>query len=490
MTETHQFRLDVCASRVVSLFEKVIDSGIDDEFAKNFSAIGGLSFLSRLCILWDELKIRVKSFEANSRKGEKIVSNYAKHAAIQSHTIANVGQKRKLEKEDLDPKTGNDPSTIISQEADFSSDCMKRSCIQDFSTLVKDSWERIHLGSWKDLQIEWRQLYMYASILRTCTQIVASERITYDDWRELSKQLDQSLIVGHEGTHNGLQSVIQSVLSEIGQALQSNTGTEIIEMPTEYDAIDLDTTRSVASTISLPLSRFYAEYLIPQKPVLIRGGAYAWPAVSDPKRCWKNLVNIRNAAGHRTVPVEFGSHYLEKDFTLQMMTIQEFIDSVILCKVEHTQSGKRKGYLAQHQLFDQIPSLRKDIITPDYCCMTERKEGPSDPIVNAWFGPRGTVSPLHFDPSHNMFVQVVGKKYFRLYSPEMASMLYPHEEDMLMNSSQVDVENVDSQRFPLFQNASYFECIVEEGDILYIPPKWWHFVRSIQASFSVSFWWD
>eukprot|EP00002_Diphylleia_rotans_P037500 TRINITY_DN8383_c0_g1_i15.p1 TRINITY_DN8383_c0_g1~~TRINITY_DN8383_c0_g1_i15.p1 ORF type:complete len:221 (+),score=29.92 TRINITY_DN8383_c0_g1_i15:43-705(+) len=203
MTETHQFRLDVCASRVVSLFEKVIDSGIDDEFAKNFSAIGGLSFLSRLCILWDELKIRVKSFEANSRKGEKIVSNYAKHAAIQSHTIANVGQKRKLEKEDLDPKTGNDPSTIISQEADFSSDCMKRSCIQDFSTLVKDSWERIHLGSWKDLQIEWRQLYMYASILRTCTQIVASERITYDDWRELSKQLDQSLIVGHEGTHNG-----------------------------------------------------------------------------------------------------------------------------------------------------------------------------------------------------------------------------------------------------------------------------------------------
>eukprot|EP00002_Diphylleia_rotans_P037503 TRINITY_DN8383_c0_g1_i19.p1 TRINITY_DN8383_c0_g1~~TRINITY_DN8383_c0_g1_i19.p1 ORF type:complete len:227 (+),score=38.04 TRINITY_DN8383_c0_g1_i19:632-1312(+) len=172
----------------------------------------------------------------------------------------------------------------------------------------------------------------------------------------------------------GLQSVIQSVLSEIGQALQSNTGTEIIEMPTEYDAIDLDTTRSVASTISLPLSRFYAEYLIPQKPVLIRGGAYAWPAVSDPKRCWKNLVNIRNAAGHRTVPVEFGSHYLEKDFTLQMMTIQEFIDSVILCKVEHTQSGKRKGYLAQHQLFDQIPSLRKDIITPDYCCMTERFE--------------------------------------------------------------------------------------------------------------------
>lgn len=34
------------------------------------------------------------------------------------------------------------------------------------------------------------------------------------------------------------------------------------------------------------------------------------------------------------------------------------------------------------------------------------------------------------------------------------------------------------------------DCILEEGEMLYIPPKWWHYVRSLTMSFSVSFWWS
>jgi len=60
---------------------------------------------------------------------------------------------------------------------------------------------------------------------------------------------------------------------------------------------------------------------------------------------------------------------------------------------------------------------------------------------------------------------------------------------MLDNTSQVNVEDIDCERFPEFSKAPYFECILNEGEMLYIPEKWWHYVRSLSVSFSVSFWW-
>lgn len=78
-------------------------------------------------------------------------------------------------------------------------------------------------------------------------------------------------------------------------------------------------------------------------------------------------------------------------------------------------SGRREtGYLAQHELFDQIPPLRRDIMTPDYCALLladEEDDGGAESVAtNAWFGPGGTVSPLHNDPFHNLLAQVVGSK--------------------------------------------------------------------------------
>jgi len=83
----------------------------------------------------------------------------------------------------------------------------------------------------------------------------------------------------------------------------------------------------------------------------------------------------------------------------------------------------------------------------------------------------------------------VGKKYVRLYSPEHSARLYASEQHLTTNSSEVDVEHVDAERFPLFADTPCFECVLEPGQMLYIPPGWWHFVKSLTSSFSVSFWW-
>nr|GMD23099.1 putative lysine-specific demethylase JMJD5 [Ipomoea batatas] len=203
-----------------------------------------------------------------------------------------------------------------------------------------------------------------------------------------------------------------------------------------------------------------------------------WPAKSK----WNDLNYLRSIAGFRTVPVEVGKNYLCSEWKQELITFSEFLE-----RIQNSDcTSAETTYLAQHQLFDQIQELKQDIHTPDYCYAG----GGEIRSINAWFGPSGTVTPLHHDPHHNILAQVVGKKYIRLYPATVSEELYPHSETMLCNSSQVDLDNIDESEFPKISELEFQDCVLEEGEMLYIPPKWWHYVRSLTTSFSVSFWWS
>jgi len=281
--------------------------------------------------------------------------------------------------------------------------------------------------------------------------------------------------------------------------------------------VELDTISSSKSNsdcflvmrLSSPsMETFYCEYMPPQRPLIITNAMNHWPALY----LWQDLLYLKRVAGRRTVPIEVGRHYLDEDWGQQLLTLGEFIDHYVvsnenILKEDDRSNRKSKGYLAQTPLFEQIPDLKQDICTPLYCSLSENDETEemtllsekSDretatstdqfPIVNAWFGPKGTISPCHHDPYHNLLCQVVGTKYIRLYAPQYSKNLYPYPSRMLSNSSQIDVEHPDLNKFPLFASVSSWDCILKEGEMLYIPPKWWHYVRSLSISFSVSFWW-
>ncbi|KAI9250770.1 hypothetical protein BY458DRAFT_444536 [Sporodiniella umbellata] len=193
----------------------------------------------------------------------------------------------------------------------------------------------------------------------------------------------------------------------------------------------------------------------------------AWPALER----WSSVDYLLSLASDRMVPVEIGSSYTDVGWRQEMMRFESFVDRCLL--------GPEMGYLAQHDLLSQVPRLEKDLWVPDYCYL------PDEVIKNVWLGPAGTVSPLHHDPFHNLLVQVVGSKYVRLYDPQQH--LYPRE-GIMNNTSQVDVENPNLQEFPEFEKTQYTECVLQKGDILYIPPTWWHFVKSLETSFNVSLW--
>ncbi|XP_028311149.1 lysine-specific demethylase 8 [Gouania willdenowi] len=347
------------------------------------------------------------------------------------------------------------------------------------------SWERLNTGTWRHVDKDWRRVYAYGCLFKAAA--LCREDPTEEKILQAVRTCDMGLLMGAAIMDNILHVVVKLLQSEIRRSHKAEEREEEHEakrIKIESPNVPVIQDERAVLRIKCPsLESFNTGYLRPLKPVILEGIIEHWPALNH--HAW-SIEYLRSVAGCRTVPVEVGSRYTDENWSQTLITFNEFIDRYILNK----DGDNASGYLAQHQLFDQIPELKEDIVLPDYCCLGD-DEGDEDNItVNAWFGPAGTVSPLHQDPQQNFLAQVVGSKYIRLYSPEDTDKLYPHQSPLLHNTSQVDVENPDLQRFPEFTKAPYRECVLQRGDVLFIPVQHWHYVRSLELSFSVSFWWS
>eukprot|EP00511_Aplanochytrium_stocchinoi_P009298 CAMPEP_0204871272 /NCGR_PEP_ID=MMETSP1348-20121228/34832_1 /ASSEMBLY_ACC=CAM_ASM_000700 /TAXON_ID=215587 /ORGANISM="Aplanochytrium stocchinoi, Strain GSBS06" /LENGTH=237 /DNA_ID=CAMNT_0052025453 /DNA_START=253 /DNA_END=966 /DNA_ORIENTATION=- len=234
---------------------------------------------------------------------------------------------------------------------------------------------------------------------------------------------------------------------------------------------------------------------------------------------WVNPNYFLKIAGHRHVPVEFGNNYMSKSWNQKVIPLGEFVCNHTIEKkskvcenstedqplkryrkdngsggtaTDLNQNISSTAYLAQHELLVQIPELEKDIIVPDYCSLSlADAKSTGEVAVNFWFGPPGTVSPLHHDPKNNLLAQVTGSKLIKLASPQQNENVYPNP-GMMSNTSQVDVENeenVDLEKYPKFKDAKLEQVVLNPGEMLYIPANHWHFVKSLDTSISLSFWW-
>lgn len=161
-----------------------------------------------------------------------------------------------------------------------------------------------------------------------------------------------------------------------------------------------------------------------------------------------------------------------------------FADFATYVENSNQQTSERL-YLSQFPLDTTPVILGSDVATPSY--IPDRS---SLVNKNLWFGPAGTISPLHFDRSHNLLHQHWGHKHVVMVDPSYFHPLKPGSKNSVSpHVSSLDLVtagfNIDFSRL----NAPCLEIILEPGDVLFVPAFWWHHVISIDIAISINYWW-
>ncbi len=95
-------------------------------------------------------------------------------------------------------------------------------------------------------------------------------------------------------------------------------------------------------------------------------------------------------------------------------------------------------------------------------------------------GPRNARVGLHRDflDTHGCLAQILGNKRCVLFSPEDSAAVY---------EGRVDVDDPDFEKFPLFRDATAYECILAPGELLFMPHHWWHHVVSLEKTITINY---
>ena len=237
---------------------------------------------------------------------------------------------------------------------------------------------------------------------------------------------------------------------------------------------------------------FYRKCVRRNTPVVITGVANKWPAV----RRWSPEY-FRAAFGNARVMFTAWESDSPKNDPEDYYQNRKRLCSRLGHFIDYLHSGVdvSRNYITQFPIFREIPQLKDDtqpleryMNIPRYLPVPARKKLQKTPTM--WLGPAQTVTPIHFDSADNLLVQIYGRKKLTLVSPAQSDRLYyPCLRLGHVIYSPVDVEEPDYDRFPLYQQATPFAVMLEPGDILFIPVRWWHHARSLSESISLNFWW-
>ena len=240
----------------------------------------------------------------------------------------------------------------------------------------------------------------------------------------------------------------------------------------------------LAASAEISESYFNECMRAPGQPLILRGGAAHWPCAS----LW-TFAYFEELYGGEPLPV---MDCLRRPTQVVETTVREY-----LTYCQRPEGTKLHELAVKHKLaapfyaygcrpFDVHPELKAHFQLPAYAhdwCQDMPLEMRQNfyPYGQVWllFSGVGARSVLHRDDGSTIawFAQLRGHKNF---------IVHPKSEGPMMYDGLVDPTRPDLTRFPDYAKSKPVKFTIHPGDLLYLPPDWYHYVRTESPSITLT----
>lgn len=216
-------------------------------------------------------------------------------------------------------------------------------------------------------------------------------------------------------------------------------------------------------------------------PLLLEGGARHWPAVGR----WSPAYLAERVHGSIGVGCSRSGVFKTRTTAIVRMSVREALDTIAV-----SADPEKRYYLKNVPLrgscfeavADEVGTMR--LLPRDAVDVG----GGGPPGALFWMGQRGTITPLHADPTPNVIATIIGTKLVTLISPAWSPWLYPEpvSSAAFWYSRVGNVHAVDRARFPAAAGVRLHRVRLTAGDALFIPAGWWHQVENVEVAASIN----
>lgn len=212
-------------------------------------------------------------------------------------------------------------------------------------------------------------------------------------------------------------------------------------------------------------------YVKPQIPVVVERLTEDWPAYDK----W-HLSYIKEIAGDKTVPLYDDRPVRAEDGFNEAhaeMKMKEYIDLL--------EKGPTDYRIFLYNIMKEVPQLRDDFKWPTIGLRLVKQ------LPMLFFGGENSKVFMHFDIDYSniLHFNFHGEKQCVIFPPSETPYLYkvPHS---LISREDIDFDQPDFEKFPALKQAQGYICNLKHGEMLYMPEGYWHYMKYLTPSFSMS----